>query len=361
MNRMVDAAFWQGRQVFITGHTGFMGGWLASLLLGLGAKVSGYALAPQDGSGFFEATDLGSRLQESVIGDVRDTGALEAALVGASPSVVFHLAAQPLVRRAYSEPEFTFGTNVMGTVNLLEAVRRCPSVKAVLVVTTDKVYANMNTTHPYCETDRLGGREPYSASKAAAEMVVDAYRHSYFVPPGAGDGGVGLAAIRAGNIFGGGDWAADRIVPDAVRSFQAGRPLVLRNPASTRPWQHVLDPLPGYLRLAENLCADPAAFSEGWNFGPIVDDCRPVGTLARLLGDAWGEGAEVRVEPDNRIFEEQLLALDSAKAGRRLGWTPRWNLETAVARTVEWYKAYYSRDDVWALTQSQCATLMKAA
>lgn len=354
---MVDPSFWHGRKVLVTGHTGFMGGWLSSFLLRYGANVTGYSLAPPTSPSFFEATSLGERLAASIIGDIRHGDTLAAAFDAAQPSIVFHLAAQPLVRRANAEPHLTFDTNIMGTVNVLETVRKCNAVRAVLVVTTDKVYRNNNWCWPYRENDPLGGREPYSASKAAVEIVLDAYRNAYFESLRTDNGGIGLAAIRAGNIFGGGDWAAGRIVPDAVRSFNAGNALVLRNPDSTRPWQHVLDPLPGYLMLAEKLCEFPRAYSDGWNFGPEVIDCRPVSALGALLHQAWGGDARIEIEPDNRIFEEQHLTLDSSKATHELAWQPKWRLETAVARAVEWYKMFYSDRDLWALTESQCAEI----
>lgn len=355
---MADRSFWHRRKVLVTGHTGFMGGWLSGYLLRHGAEVTGYALSPPTTPSFFEATSLGERLTASVIGDIRDREALSGALAAARPGIVFHLAAQPLVRRAHAEPQLTFETNVMGTVNLLEAVRSCGSVGAVVVVTTDKVYRNTNQIRPYRENDPLGGREPYSASKAAAEIVLEAYRHTYLGALKADDGGIGLAAIRAGNIFGGGDWGSDRLVPDAIRSFSAGAALVLRNPGFTRPWQHVLTPLPGYLTLAERLCDSPSAYSEGWNFGPPVDDCRPVSELAGMVRRTWGGEARIEIKPDAGIFEEQLLTLDSSKAAHRLDWQPAWTLETAIARTVEWYKAFDQGVDMWALSQAQCAEVM---
>jgi CDP-glucose 4,6-dehydratase len=325
-----------------------MGGWLATLLTFHGAEVHGYALEPPTEPSFFGATHLGRRIAGSIIGDVRDGIKLNNALRDARPEIIFHLAAQPLVRAAYAEPLETFSTNVMGTAQLLDCIRDCDSVEAVLVVTTDKVYFNDNRHASYSENDRLGGKEPYSASKAASELVVDAWRHSYLRSCK-----IAVATIRAGNIFGGGDWAADRLVPDAVRSFVAGQPLILRNPLSTRPWQHVLDPLPGYLALAERLVTDGEPFSTGWNFGPPIRDCRPVGELARMLASAWSGSASVEVRVDDDIFEEKLLALDSSSAESRLGWRSRWSLEQAVEKTTEWYRAFYANDDMWALTLGQ--------
>jgi CDP-glucose 4,6-dehydratase len=325
-----------------------MGGWLAALLTRRGARVHGYALPAAPGPSFFEAAGLSDKIASSTYGDIRDLPALTEAMGQASPSIVFHLAAQALVRRAHSEPLETFSTNVMGTANVLEAMRDVPGIAAAIVVTTDKVYRNLDRDEPYGETDELGGKEPYSASKAASEFVVDAWRHSYLDAAG-----VGVATIRAGNIFGGGDWAADRLVPDAIKGFEAGKPLCLRNPHSTRPWQHVLDPLPGYLTLAELLAGDRKAFAGGWNFGPSAGDCRPVGELAQFLAREWGEGAEVRVEGGDGIFEERLLALDSGKAATRLGWTPRWGLEQAVIEAIAWYRAHREGADMWDFTQRQ--------
>ncbi|MBI2256312.1 MAG: CDP-glucose 4,6-dehydratase [Proteobacteria bacterium] len=335
-----------------------MGGWLTTLLLTLQAEVTGYALqAPTDPS-FFAAVGLGGRMARSVIADIRDLEALTTALHAAQPSVVFHLAAQPLVRTANAEPLLTYDVNVMGTAKLLEAVRTTPSVDAVVVVTTDKVYLNRNWDWPYRECDRLGGKEPYASSKAGAELVIDAYRHVYFH---SADGQrPGVASIRAGNIIGGGDWADSRLVPDAMRAFHAGRPLILRHPQSTRPWQHVLDPLPAYLSLAEQLIADPAAFSEGWNLGPARQDARPVGDVAERLCVAWGDGAKVEIEPDDRVFEEKLLSLDSSKAHGRLHWRPRWRLDAAIDETVRWYRRFYAAGDVWALTGEQIRAFLAA-
>lgn len=348
MEDLVLSNFWQGRRVFITGHTGFMGGWLSSLLSTRGALVHGYALQPPSEPSFFTATSLDLRIASSTIGDIRDGAGLRSALNATQPEILFHLAAQPLVRAAYADPLETFSTNVLGTAQVLDGLRQCESVKAALVVTTDKVYFNENRDAPYAEGDRLGGREPYSASKASSEFVVDAWRHSYLLPLGKG-----VATIRAGNIFGGGDWAANRLVPDAARAFNAGGALVLRYPDSTRPWQHVLDPLPGYLALAERLAAEPGNFSLGWNFGPSPEDCRSVGELAQMLATAWGVGATVEVRPADEIFEEKLLALDSSMAEARLGWRSRWPLAEAVENTAEWYRAFYRGADMWATTLGQ--------
>ena len=344
----MTGGFWQGRRVFVTGHTGFMGGWLSACLLRAGAQVTGYALAPPTTPSFCAATGLEQRIARSVRGDVRDLAALRDAMTKADPEIVFHLAAQPLVLAAHAAPVETFQINVMGTVNLLQAAIDCDSLRALVMITTDKVYHNRHWHHPYRETDRLGGREPYSASKAASELVIDAYRASYLADRG-------VAAIRAGNIIGGGDWAANRLVPDAIAAFRQGAPLTLRHPGATRPWQHVLDPLAGYLTLAERLYGDGPAYSGGWNFGPTQRDCRPVGALAALLAENWSAKAQVVTDGDGSVFEETFLSLDSAQARARLGWEPRWPLEQGVKALTAWYRAFHDGADMWTVTQNQIA------
>lgn len=351
----VNARFWQGRRVFVTGHTGFMGGWLCSWLVRMGAEVHGYALAAPSQPSFFETTDLASLLVSSTIADVRDLGALSAALRAARPDVVMHLAAQPLVRAAAADPVGTYATNVMGTVNLMEAMRGCPSVRASVIVTTDKVYDNKEWDWGYRESDALGGREPYGNSKACAEFVVDSFRQTFFAGPNA----PGIATVRAGNIIGGGDWAADRLVPDAMRAFAEGRALEIRNPDAVRPWQHVLEPVRGFLMLAERLSEDPAGFSSGWNFGPAEDDSQPVGWMVERLVESWGCGAEWRRVPSTGPHEATLLTLSSARAKRAFGWHTHWTAETAVRATVEWYRAFYAGADARQTTERQIAIYEK--
>lgn len=342
--------FWRGRRVFLTGHSGFKGGWLAALLHRLGATVSGYALEPPAGPNLFEALDLAS-LVDSRIGDIRDVATLTAACQAATPEVVFHLAAQPLVRHAFAQPADSFATNVIGTVNLLEAARVTPSVKAIIVVTSDKVYDNQEWPWAYRETDRLGGKEPYGASKAAAEMVVQAYRHSYFSGPARP---VALASVRAGNVIGGGDWAADRLVPDAMRAFQGGMPLVVRNPAAVRPWQHVLDPLAGYCTLAEAMLSGKALPADlAFNFGPEAEDARPVSWLVERLCALWGKGAAWELDQAAQPYEARLLEVDSARARACLGWRPAWRLEHGLARTLSWYRRFYDGQDMRPVTFEQ--------
>lgn len=350
----LDRAFWRDRRVFVTGHTGFMGGWLCLWLTRLGANVAGYALPPPTRPSLYDSVGLADRMC-SMIGDVRDGEKLTAAMSDFAPSIVLHLAAQPLVGQAYHAPVETFATNVMGTVNVLQAVRHCADVSAAIVVTTDKVYENREWPWGYRESDTLGGHEPYSSSKACAELAVDAYRHSYF----ADERRLGLATVRAGNIIGGGDWAANRLVPDAMRAFSARRPLAIRNPAAVRPWQHVIDPIGGYLALAERLAADPEAWSGPWNFGPAEADSWPVGQVADEVSRLWGDDARwikpVEQAGAARLKETGLLMLSSGKAQARLGWTPVWRIQRALAASVDWYKAQLAGKDMHAFTLNQIA------
>ena len=336
----MNAAFWRGRRVFLTGHTGFKGGWLSLWLAELGAEVHGYALAPPTEPNFFTVSALEKRLASSVIADIRDAQTLERAMQAARPEVVLHLAAQPLVRHSYTEPVETYSVNVMGTINLLEAVRKSPGVRAVVNVTTDKCYENREWVWPYRENEALGGFDPYSSSKACSELATAAWRRSFLDAAG-----VQVASARAGNVIGGGDWAADRLVPDFLRALDGGRPLVVRSPLATRPWQHVLEPLSGYLALAEKLCADGGDCAEAWNFGPDEADARPVQWIvetlcARVPGAAWQRDAAPQPH------EAHTLRLDSAKAHARLGWRPRWNLSRALEATLDWHQAWKAGTDM---------------
>ena len=341
---------WSGRSVFLTGHTGFKGGWLTALLHRLGAVTTGYALDPEPGPSLFAAARIADLAHESYIADVRDGARLTAAMQAARPDVVFHLAAQALVRRAYTDAAETFETNVMGTLRLLEAVRATPSVRAVVVVTSDKVYDNREWPWAYRETDALGGKEPYGASKAASEMVVQAYRHSYF----GGERPVAIATARAGNVIGGGDWATDRLVPDAIRAFAAKAPLVVRNPSAVRPWQHVLEPVAGYVRLADALLDGlDVPHDGGFNFGPAGDDARPVRIVADQLAARWGDGARWQHDPAVQPYEARLLEVDSSRSRSVLGWSPKWRLDEGLTRTVDWYRAVGSGQEALAVTLAQ--------
>lgn len=327
--------FYAGKTVLLTGHTGFKGGWLACWLKRLGANVIGYALPPEPGPSLFADARVADDMT-SLRGDVRDLAALEAAYRTHRPDLVFHLAAQPLVLRSYREPLETLAANVQGTANVLDCARRAPSVRAVLVVTSDKCYAHPDAARAHREDDPMGGADPYSASKGCAELVASAWRASFF----SGDRAAGIATARAGNVVGGGDWAADRIVPDCVRALRAGRAVTLRRPQAVRPWQHVLEPLSGYLWLGRRLAEEPGRHAGGWNFGPADDAMVPVEELARLIVKAWGSGA-VRAEQDpSAPPETATLRLDCGKALRELGWRGVWSVEECVQETVSWYRAH---------------------
>jgi CDP-glucose 4,6-dehydratase len=349
---MPDRAFWKGRRVFLTGHTGFKGSWLTLWLNALGADVTGYALDPPTQPSLFEQAGVSSAVR-TVRADVRDLPALIAAVAECRPSIVIHMAAQSVVRRGYEDPVETYSSNVMGTVHVLEAVRRCGAPCALVNVTSDKCYENRETGRSFREGDRLGGDDPYSNSKACSELVTSAYRVSFFPDAGSARHGVAVASARAGNVIGGGDWTPDQLVPDLVRAFLAGTPCPIRNPAATRPWQFVLDPLRGYLMLAERLVEGPARFASAWNFGPAEADARPVSWIADRLVRAWGERASWAPDPGDGPPEATRLKLDSAKAGQELGWRPVLPLEQALDWTARWYRAYRTGSDLEALTRAQ--------
>lgn len=338
---MLGEFSWLGRRVFLTGHTGFKGGWLAVWLASLGATVRGYALDPCTVPSLFEVARVGD-LCEDVRGDIRDGAALDRAMGEFAPEVVFHMAAQPLVRLSYADPIGTFETNVIGTARVLDAVRRTESVRAVVSVTTDKCYENQEWVWGYRESDPLGGYDPYSSSKACAEIVSAAFRQSYFPVGELARHGVGVATARAGNVIGGGDWSTDRLVPDLIRGFLEGQPVKIRRPHSIRPWQHVLEPLDGYMRLAEALLApervDAGRFATAYNFGPADDDARTVGWIVERMTEFWGKGASWELDEDPGVHEAGYLKLDASRAKADLGWVPRMKLETALRWLVEWYR-----------------------
>lgn len=336
------AAFsWQGRRVFLTGHTGFKGGWLAVWLASLGATVRGFALDPSTTPSFFEVARVAD-LCEDIRGDIRDSGALNLALSEFAPEVVFHLAAQPLVRLSYQDPIGTYDTNILGTARVLDAVRRTPSVHAVVCITTDKCYENKEWVWAYRETDSLGGYDPYSSSKACAELVTAAFRQSFFPIAKLADHGVALATARAGNVIGGGDWSPDRLIPDLIKGFLDGIPVPIRRPHAIRPWQHVLEPLHGYIRLAEQLLAphrpDAAPFTTAYNFGPAENDARPVHWIAERMIESWGRNASWVLDEDPGVHEAGYLKLDASRARTDLNWAPRLRLETALQWLVHWYR-----------------------
>jgi CDP-glucose 4,6-dehydratase len=343
-----------GARVLVTGTTGFKGSWLALWLSELGAEVTGLALPPEGPDSHYAALGLDRVIRQHMV-DLRDAEGVATVVRAARPQFVFHLAAQALVRRSYQDPVATFATNLLGTVHVMQALRGQPDLKAAVLITSDKCYRNVEWVWGYRETDALGGKDPYSASKAAAEMAIEAYRASWFSAPGA----PGLASARAGNVIGGGDWSADRIVPDVMRALAAGRPVELRNPGATRPWQHVLEPLHGYLRLALALAADPRGFAEAWNFGPGEGSVWSVERLARALLAAWG-GGEIAIPPADLAapHEARLLQLSVAKAGERLGWHPLFDFETAAAETARWYRAAADGVPVPELSRAQLAGYM---
>lgn len=348
----MNAAFWQGKRVLLTGHTGFKGSWLSLWLQSMGAQVIGYALAPPTNPSLFEVADVSSGMT-SIIGDIRDLEHLRKVFAEHQPEIVIHMAAQPLVRYSYIEPVETYSTNVMGTVNLLEAVRSTKSVKAVVNVTTDKCYENREWAWGYRENEAMGGYDPYSSSKGCAELVTAAYRQSYFNPEKYAEHGVAIASGRAGNVIGGGDWAEDRLIPDIMRAITAGKSVHIRNPHAIRPWQHVLEPLSGYLILAQKLYEDGATLAEGWNFGPNDEDAKTVQWIVEQLTVAWGEGASWVLDGGENPHEAHYLKLDCSKAKSRLDWHPRWRLDVALGAIVSWQKAYNSGQEMRVVTLNQ--------
>ena len=348
----MNAAFWQGKRVLLTGHTGFKGSWLSLWLQSMGAQVVGYALAPPTNPSLFEVADIAKGMT-SIIGDIRDLAHLKAEFAEHQPEIVIHMAAQPLVRYSYIEPVETYSTNVMGVVNLLEAVRSTKSVKAVVNVTTDKCYENREWAWGYRENEAMGGYDPYSSSKGCAELVTAAYRNSYFHPEKYSEHGVAIASGRAGNVIGGGDWADDRLIPDIMRAISENRPVHIRNPHAIRPWQHVLEPLSGYLVLAQKLYEEGAAYAEGWNFGPNDEDAKPVQWIVEHLTRSWGDGASWVLDGGEHPHEAHYLKLDCSKAKGRLDWHPRWHLDEALGAIVAWQKAYLSGQGIKAATLQQ--------
>jgi CDP-glucose 4,6-dehydratase len=348
----MNSAFWHGKRVLLTGHTGFKGSWLSLWLQSMGAKVIGYALTPPTNPSLFEVANVSSGMT-SIIGDIRDLAHLQKVFAEHQPEIVIHMAAQPLVRYSYLEPVETYSTNVMGTVNLLEAIRQTKCVKAVVNVTTDKCYENREWAWGYRENEAMGGFDPYSSSKGCAELVTAAYRNSYFHPEKYHEHGVAIATGRAGNVIGGGDWAEDRLIPDTMRAIVSGQPVNIRNPHSIRPWQHVLEPLSGYLLLAQRLYEEGPAFAEAWNFGPNDDDAKPVDWILDKLSKTWGEGAGWQLDKGEHPHEAHYLKLDCSKAKSRLQWQPKWSLATAIEEICVWHKAHTAEADMQAMCLHQ--------
>jgi CDP-glucose 4,6-dehydratase len=342
----VTPEFWSGKRVFLTGHTGFKGSWLSLWLQSLDVELTGFALAPPVTTNLFEIARVGEGIR-SIVADVRDCNVIGREMAAAKPDIVIHMAAQPLVRQSYLYPVETYATNVMGTVHMLEAVRHTPSVRVVVNVTSDKCYENRERLQGYRENEPMGGHDPYSSSKGCAELVTAAYRSSFFAS------GVALASVRAGNVIGGGDCAKDRLIPDIINAFQSMRPVMIRNPDAIRPWQHVLEPLRGYLMLAEKLFEEGQPWAEAWNFGPNVEDARSVSWMVEQLSERWGDGAEWSVDGDQHAHEATLLKLDISKARTRLGWQPRLGLERSLTLVTDWYREWAAGADMRRYTIEQ--------
>jgi CDP-glucose 4,6-dehydratase len=351
----MNPSFWNGKKVFVTGHTGFKGSWLSLWLQQLGAQVSGYALQPPTNPSLFEVARVEQGMK-SVIGDIRDGNMLVSAMKHAAPDIVIHMAAQPLVRRSYVDPIETYSTNVMGTVNLLEAVRQTPCVRAVVNVTTDKCYENNEWIWGYRENEPMGGFDPYSSSKGCAELITAAYRNSFFNTTKYAEHKVALATARAGNVIGGGDWAQDRLIPDILRAIESGQSVNIRNPHATRPWQHVLEPLSGYLVLAERLYINGPTFAEAFNFGPSEEEAKPVQWIVEQITQIWGGGANWHLDEGAHPHEAHYLRLDCSKARAKLNWQPSWKLGQALQAIIVWHKAHCeinAKNDMRALCLKQ--------
>jgi CDP-glucose 4,6-dehydratase len=351
MMQKINPAFWRGKRVLLTGHTGFKGSWLSLWLQSMDAELYGLALNPPTSPSLFDVAKVGAEMQ-STVGDIRDYSTVLKTMQACRPDVVIHMAAQPLVRYSYQAPVETYATNVMGTVHVLEAAREVGTAKAIVNVTTDKCYENKEWAWGYREDEAMGGHDPYSSSKGCAELVSSAYRKSFLI-----DAGVALATARAGNVIGGGDWALDRLIPDTLLALGKGQPVQIRNPHATRPWQHVLEPLSGYLLLAEKLheqgLKQSQSFAEGWNFGPRDEDARPVQWIVEHLCQAWGQGATWQLQPGDHPHEANYLKLDISKAKQRLSWAPRWSLEQALEHITLWHRAWLDGQDMHALCLQQ--------
>lgn len=336
-----NADFWKNKRVFVTGHTGFKGSWLSLWLQSYGAIVKGYALEPYTTPDLFTVARV-SEDMESEIGDIRDFDTLSKSMVAFNPDILIHMAAQPLVRYSYKNPIETYEVNVMGTIHVLESARQCPNLKSIVSVTTDKCYENKEWVWGYREDEPMGGHDPYSSSKGCAELVTSAYRRSYFDERDTAF----VASARAGNVIGGGDWSDDRLIPDILRAFEKGDPVIIRNPLSTRPWQHVLEPLSGYLVLAEKLYNEGKLYAEGWNFGPKDEDCRPVEWILNNMTEKWGKGASWALDEKSNPHEAGFLKLDISKAKSRLKWEPKWDLNEALDLIVDWHHSYLKGDNM---------------
>ncbi len=337
----VNPSFWKGKKVFLTGHTGFKGSWLSLWLQHMGAIVKGYSLEPNTTPNLFTEAKVGHNM-DSEIGDITDLNHITESMMAFNPEILIHMAAQPLVRLSYQNPVLTYATNVMGTVNVLEAARKCPNLKVIVSVTTDKCYENKEWEWGYRENESMGGHDPYSNSKGCSELVISAYRNSFFNNTNS----AGLASARAGNVIGGGDWSSDRLIPDILKAFEKNEPVIVRNPLATRPWQHVLEPLSGYLVLAQHLFEYGSDFAEGWNFGPKDEDCKPVSWILEKMVSHWGKGAYWELDKNINPHEAGYLKLDCSKAATRLNWYPQWNLEYTLESIIDWHQHYLSGKNI---------------
>lgn len=349
----INPNFWSGKRVFLTGHTGFKGSWISLWLQSMGAELYGLALTPPTMPSLFKEAKVGAGMQ-STFGDIREYSVVLSAMQACRPEIVIHMAAQPLVRYSYQAPLETYATNVMGTLHVLEAARHVGTVKAVVNVTTDKCYENKEWVWGYREDEPMGGYDPYSNSKGCSELITSAYRRSFYKKCG-----IALASARAGNVIGGGDWAMDRLIPDILRALQNSEPVLIRNPHATRPWQHVLEPLSGYLLLAERLYSEGQTDAEGWNFGPREEDARPVQWIVEHMCESWGDGASWARQLGEHPHEASYLKLDISKARQRLGWIPRWTLDTALARITEWHRDWLIGEDMRTRTLAQIDTFQQ--
>ena len=349
---MIEQAFWQGKRVFLTGHTGFKGSWLSLWLSSLGAEVKGYALNPPTSPSLFNEAKVGTFI-DSQIGDIRDQSVLHESMIAFNPDILFHMAAQPLVRYSYDEPIETYEINVIGTAKVLEVARNCPNLKSIVNITTDKCYENDERIQGYKEGDPMGGYDPYSSSKGCVELVTSAYRRSFLQ-----DQGVGLASVRAGNVIGGGDWADDRLIPGILRSFEKNESVVIRNPKATRPWQHVLEPLSGYLVLAQKLYNDQDKYAEGWNFGPHKSDVKPVDWILDEMISKW-PNASWELDQNSNPHEAGFLQLDISKAESKLGWKPVWGLSHTLKKIIDWQKAWLNQENMQIVCLSEIQEYMK--
>ena len=339
--KKVAPSFWKEKKVYLTGHTGFKGSWLSLWLQSIGAIVKGYSLEPNTNPALFNIAKVADNM-DSEIGDIRDLEKLQKSMVSFDPDIVIHMAAQPLVRLSYREPVETYATNVMGTVNVLEAAKSCKNLKTIVSVTTDKCYENKEWPWGYREIEPMGGHDPYSSSKGCAELVTSAYRRSFYNTADTAS----LASARAGNVIGGGDWAEDRLIPDILKAFEQSKPVIIRNPLSTRPWQHVLEPLSGYLVLAENLYKNGDHFDQAWNFGPNDEDCQPVSNILDKLVRNWGRGAQWQLDKNSNPHEAGFLKLDCSKARTQLEWQPRWNLDHTLKMIVNWHQGWLAGENM---------------